>query len=40
MAQHDPRSPLLVGHVQPGDVVRDAAQISWRDGQITLAELL
>lgn len=40
MAQHDPHSPLLVGHVKPGDVVRDAAQISWRDGQITLAELL
>ena len=40
MAQHDPHSPLLTGHVCPGDVIRDAAQTSWRDGQITLAELL
>ena len=36
MARHDPLSPLLVGHVQPGDVVRDAQQASWRDGQIIL----
>lgn len=40
MAQHDPHSPLLLGHVQPEDTVRDANQISWRDDQITLAELL
>lgn len=40
MAQHDPMSPLLVGHVQPGDVVRDADQTRWRDGQMTLVELL
>ena len=40
MAQHDLLSPMLVGHVQPGDIVRDAHQISWRDNQITLAELL
>ena len=36
MAGHDPLSPLLVGHLQPGDVVRDAQQTSWRDGQISL----
>lgn len=40
MAQHDPLSPLLVGQVQPGDVIRDARQASWLDGQIALAELL
>ena len=40
MAQHDPASPLLIGHVQPEDVIRDAQQISWRDGQLTLADLL
>lgn len=40
MAQHDPLSPLLIGHVQPGDVIRDARQENWRDGQLTLAELL
>ncbi len=36
MAQHDPASPLLIGHVQPGEVIRDAAQASWKDGQISL----
>ena len=40
MAQHDPASPLLIGHVQPGNVIRDAQQTSWRDGQLTLADLL
>lgn len=40
MAQHDPASPLLIGHVRPGEVIRDAVQASWRDGQLTLAELL
>ncbi len=40
MAQHDPVSPLLVGHVRPGDVIRDAQQVSWQDNQITLEELL
>ena len=36
MAQHDPASPLLIGHVQSGEVIRDAAQASWKDGQISL----
>ena len=40
MAQHNPHSPLLLGQVQPGDVIRAARQESWRDGQLTLAELL
>ena len=40
LAQHDPASPLLIGTVQPGDQLRDARQPSWRDGQVTLAELL
>ncbi len=40
LVQHDPASPLLIGTVQPGDQLRDARQTSWRDGQITLAELL
>jgi len=39
MAEHDPASPLLVGHVQPGDVIRDAAQASWKEKQISMAEL-
>lgn len=36
MAQHDPSSPLLVGRVHPGDVIRDAQQESWKDGQLRL----
>ena len=36
MARHDPASPLLVGNVRPGDVIRDAKQRSWRDGQLAL----
>jgi len=40
MAQHDPASPLLIGRVRPEDVIRDARQVSWRDDQLTLAELL
>ena len=40
MAQHDPLSPLLTGHVQPGDRIVDAKQSSWRDGQLTMEFLL
>lgn len=40
MAQHDPRSPLITGTLQPGDVVRDAQQCSWKAAQITLDDLL
>ena len=40
MAQHDPLSPLLLGRLQPGDVIHDARQESWRNGQLALAELL
>ena len=36
MAQHDPASLLLIGHVQSGEVIRDATQASWKDGQISL----
>lgn len=28
-ARHDPASPLLVGHVEPGDIVQDARQVSY-----------
>ena len=35
-ARHDPGSPLLVGHLEPGDDVRDARQASWRDDQLAL----
>ena len=35
-ARHDPASPLLIGHVQSGDQVRDAKQESWIDRQISM----
>ena len=39
MAQHDPASPLLIGHVGEGDQVRDARQASWIDPQPALFDL-
>ena len=34
--RHDPSSPLLIGHVLPGDVIKDASQIRYTTGQLTL----
>lgn len=34
--KHDPASPFLVGNSLPGDVVHEAEQRSWRDGQMSL----
>lgn len=34
--RHDPRSPLLVGEIGEGDVVREREAISSRDGQMSL----
>ncbi len=39
MRQHDPKSPLLIGHVMPGDEVKEAEQKSWRDDRITIFDL-
>lgn len=36
MRSHDPDSPLLVGHLRPGDVVHDARQERWIDGQLRM----
>ncbi|WP_321972981.1 DUF1848 domain-containing protein [Paratractidigestivibacter sp.] len=33
---HDPASPLLIGHIQPGDIVRDAHQESYLAHQLPL----
>ena len=33
---HDPDSPLLIGHVRPEDEIHQAEQKSWIDGQMTL----
>ena len=37
--QHDPRSPLLIGHVQSTDIVKDAIQRSWKDPQMSIFDL-
>ena len=36
MAAHDPDSPLLVGWLQPEDIITDARQESYYSGQITM----
>lgn len=38
--RHDRNSPFLIGGYGEGDVVRDAKQVSWRDGRISLFDLL
>lgn len=40
MRQHDPQSPFLIGHSQPGDVIHQAKQESWLVDQISMMELL
>jgi DNA repair photolyase len=35
-ANHDPESPLLIGHIRPEDEIHQAEQKSWIDGQMTL----
>ena len=37
--QHDPHSPLLIGHVQSTDIVKDAIQRSWKDPQMSIFDL-
>ena len=34
--QHDPESPLLIGHLMPEDQVHDAKQESWKDFQMSM----
>ena len=36
MKNHDPKSPLLIGHIQPGDKVSSPKQVSWIDPQLRL----
>lgn len=40
MKEHDPDSPYLIGHGQKGEIVKDAKQESWRDGQIRLFDYM
>lgn len=34
--RHDPDSPFLIGGSRGDDIVREAKQVSWRDGQLSL----
>ena len=36
MKNHDPKSPLLIGHIQPGDKMSSPKQASWIDPQLRL----
>ena len=36
MKQHDPDSPMLIGHPGPDDIIRDAKQESWIDPQLRM----
>jgi hypothetical protein len=36
MRQHDPSSPFLLGGSTPQDIIHEAKQKSWLDGQICL----
>ena len=36
MAQHDPSSPLLIGHLEPEDRIHEAVQKSWINPQLHL----
>ena len=38
MKQHDPKSPLLIGHLRPEDKITQAKQISWIDPQMRLED--
>ena len=40
MRWHDPESPLLIGHLHKGDMVRDAKQKSWIDPQLNIFDFI
>ena len=40
MACHHEDSPFLIGYGQEGDVIKDAKQESWRDGQLSFFDML
>ncbi len=40
MRQHDPESPLLIGHVLPTDTIKKADQRSWLNNQLDFFDLL
>ncbi len=40
MRCHDVNSPMLIGNVRPDDVIKEAEQKSWRDGQMSLFDFI
>ena len=40
MSAHDPRSPLLIGHLHPEDIIHQANQSSWIDHQMRIEDYL
>ena len=39
MKQHDPKSPLLIGEVQEGDMIKEAKQVLYKDCQMSIFDL-
>lgn len=39
MKQHNPKSPLLIGEVQEGDMIKEAKQVLYRDAQMNIFDL-
>ena len=40
MSQHDPSSPLLIGHLTEHDIVHTAKKASWIDRQMSIFDFL
>ena len=40
MMLHDKKSPFLIGNLQEGDVIKDAKQVSWKDRQMSIFDLI
>ena len=36
---HDPASPLLIGHLHETDIIKEAEQKLWQDGQLSLFQM-
>lgn len=39
MKRHNPKSPLLIGEIQEGDIIKEAKQQLYKDGQMSIFDL-
>lgn len=39
MRRHNPKSPLLIGEIQKGDIIKEAKQQLYKDGQMSIFDL-